>query len=80
LALAYCHDRTSFVGVLWPFENGGPRELVAFDASGAPSVLRNLGASVEECFCQRGASLLVSNGSLVRLSSCRVSPLAQTPA
>lgn len=80
LTLAFCPDRRSFVGVLWPFERGGPKELVAFDDSGSRSVLADLGASAEECFCRRGSILLVSSGSMVHVSSGVVSPLAPTPA
>lgn len=81
LALTYSEPLAAFAGVLWPFENGGPKELVTFDQRGSPTVLKNLGdSSWDECFCQRGSTLLTSDGSVVSLPSGLVTRLPRPPA
>lgn len=81
LALTYCEHLGVFAGVLWPFENGGPKELVIFDGRGSPTVLKNLGeSSWDERFCQRGSNLLTSDGSVISLTSGLVTHVLPTPA
>lgn len=80
LAATYCEDIGAFAGVLWPFANGGPKELVAFGDRGSPSTITGLGDSADECFCQRGSCLLTSSGSLVSLASGLATALLPLPA
>jgi hypothetical protein len=80
LCLAYCAQLQAFVGVLWPFVNGGPKKLVVFDQRGGASVIKDLGEPFEECFCQGGSALLTAQGSLIHVTTGRETPLVDAPA
>jgi hypothetical protein len=69
LELAYIPSVDSFVGVLWPYEKGGSKELVRFDERGITSVLTKLGEPVAECFCANDLKLLTSDGLLIDIAS-----------
>ena len=69
LELAYCENVDAFAGVLWPFVNGGEKELVIFDGKGKPSLVRRLGNSAAGCFCDNNSTFLTSQGTQIRLVS-----------
>lgn len=69
LQLAYCEDVAAFVGVLWPFVNGGEKELVVFDGAGGVHEMRRIKSSAEECFCNSNSGLLTSDRMLINLGS-----------
>lgn len=80
LNLAYCGKAEAFVGVLWPFAHGGSKQLVRFNADGSAYVIKDFGGPAEQCFCQAGASLLTTDGTLIEILSGKESALADGAA
>ena len=65
LDLAFHPVLQQFVGVLWPYEHGGDKQLVVFDSHGDPSRGMSIGCPAETCFCMGGSTLLTSTGLFV---------------
>ena len=69
LELAYGPELGAFVGVLWSYQSGGHKKLVAFDADGKPSPIKDVGCPAVTCFCAKNSSLLTNEGRLIHLAS-----------
>lgn len=66
LELGFVEHANFLAGVCWPYEHGGPKQLVCFEStSGEVSSISDLGNCGECAFCLRGSRLLLANGALI---------------
>ena len=73
LALGYSQQHNLFMGVLWPYEKGGAKSLLIFDAKiGDIQTSYPLGQSGKEVFCLHGKYLMSSEGWLVECSTGQI--------
>lgn len=64
--MGYREDRISFLGVQWPYEKGGPLELLEFAAATGSIVRQNVVESAaEECFALGVRVLVRADGRVV---------------
>ena len=72
LQLAYRADDDSVVAVEWPFEHGGPRQLLSFSAAEGVQRSRHEIEGTAHAFCTNGRCLVMSNRQVLAVDSVRV--------
>jgi hypothetical protein len=67
LKLAHASKARAFLGVEWPYQNGGAKRLLRFDAeSGQPTLVAKMEKpTAGEVFCSRGEAVLTTAGELI---------------
>ncbi len=73
LELAFCEAIGSFVGVSWPYQEGGRVLLQQFAADGRPSVIAEVGPATEVVFCVRGSKLITALGAVYEVGTGELS-------
>jgi hypothetical protein len=76
LDLAYSTDHDAFCGILWPYEVGGDKELVRFNADGSASLIANIGRPTETAFEPTTPTLVTSDRKLINVSTGATRSLA----
>lgn len=77
LRLAYSPSLSSFVGVKWDYQRGGPAHLFKFTSSGQEEYIVNLGRSADREFCWNDSVLVESEGRVWDIATGQV--LKQLP-
>lgn len=66
LTLGYDRERDCFLGVEWPYQNGGPKSLKRWSASsGGVEAEHQIGEPMTECFALSGRLLVLADGRIL---------------
>lgn len=70
IKLAFLECRDIFAAVVWPYQRGGPKQLIQLAAdTGAMVGAVGIGEEIEVEFCQNGATLITSSGAIYDVAS-----------